>query len=109
MGDFIFTWLIGGIYVAIRSGYDWTRENLFGIPDKGQARINKQNKKLLYKKIRLIKDQNNGLKSGLKGVILEVIDKNYVFVEFYDLNGKLIERNNEVVFKIKINEFRLTK
>ena len=109
MGDIIFTWLVGGIWIAIRSSYDWTREKLFGIKDNEKTAQKKLEKKFLYKKIRLIKEQNNGLRDGLNGAVLEVIDKNKVFAEFYDLNGKQIERNNETVFEIGIDEFKLIK
>jgi len=109
MGDIIFTWLVGGIWIAIRSSYDWTREKLFGINDKEKAEQKKREKKFLYKKIDLIKEQNNGLKNGLNGAVLEVIDKDNVFAEFYDLNGKKIELNNETVFKIGIDQFKLTR
>ena len=87
MGDIILTWLVGGIYLAIRSGYDWTKENVFVIKDVDKKEIKKREKKLLYKKIRLIKNQKIGLQRGLNGVVLEVIDKKSVFAEFYDLNG----------------------
>jgi hypothetical protein len=108
MGDIILTWLVGGIYIAIRSGYDWTKENVFGIKDVDKKEIKKREKKLLYKKIRLIKNQKIGLQRGLNGIVLEVIDKKSVFAEFYDLNGKKIERNNNTVFKIGIQHFKMT-
>ena len=109
MGEIIFEWLFMGIWIAFRSAYDWTKEKLFGIKDKEKAEWKKREKKLLYKKINLIKEQNNGLKSGLNGVVLEIIDKDNVFAEFYDLNGKQIERNNEIVFKIRIDQIKLRK
>ena len=52
---------------------------------------------------------NEKLKSGQKGAILEIIDKNKLFAEFYDKKGKQIELNNELVFEIGINQFKLKK
>lgn len=109
MGEIIFEWIIGGIYVAFRTLYDWLKEKLFGIKDKKKAELKKIENKILYKKIRLTENQNNGLKNGLNGAVLEVIDKENVFAEFYDLNGKQIELDNKSVFEIRIDQFRLTK
>jgi hypothetical protein len=109
MGEIIFEWLIGGIYVAIRTLYDWIKEKLFGIKDNQKAELKKIEKKILYKKIRLTENLNNGLKSGLNGAVLEVIDKKNVFAEFYDLNGKQIEIDDKIVFEIGIDQFKLIK
>ena len=109
MGEIIFEWIIGGIYVAFRTLYDWLKEKLFGIKDKKKAELKRIENKILYKKITLTENQNNGLKSGLNGAVLEVIDKENVFAEFYDLNGKQIELDNKSVFEIRIDQFRLTK
>lgn len=64
-------------------------------------------KKLLYKKIELTENLNSALKKGLQGIVLEVIDKDTVFAEFYDNNKRQIEVNNELVFEIRITQFRL--
>ena len=66
-------------------------------------------KEYLYKKIELTDNLNPELKSGQKGVVLEIIDKEKVFAEFYDEKGKQIEWNNEIVFEIRINQFNLKK
>ncbi|MCI2230028.1 MULTISPECIES: hypothetical protein [Polaribacter] len=66
-------------------------------------------KKFLYKKIELTKSLNERLKSGQKGVVLEIINKNKIFAEFYDKKGKQIELNNKLVFEIGMNQFRLKK
>ena len=49
------------------------------------------------------------LKSGQKGAVLEIINKYKIFAEFYDKKGKQIELNNELVFEIGINQFKLKK
>ena len=66
-------------------------------------------KKYLYKKIELSENLNEQLKSGQKRAVLEIIDKNKVFSEFYDNKGKQIEWNDELVFEIEMNQFRLKK
>ena len=109
IGEKIFEWTAMLIWVSLRTLYEWIKENLFGIKYKEKIDQRKREKKLLYKNIRLTKNQKNGLKSGLNGVILEVVDKEYVFAEFYDLNGKLVELNNELVYKIGIDQFELKK
>ncbi len=53
MGEIIFEWIIGGIYVAFRTLYDRLKEKLFGIKDKKKAELKKIENKILYKKIRL--------------------------------------------------------
>ena len=64
-------------------------------------------KKYLYKKIELTENLNSQLKSGLKGAVLEVINTDKVFAEFYDGKGKQIKRKNEFVFEIRMNQFKL--
>ncbi|PPK95816.1 hypothetical protein LY01_01409 [Nonlabens xylanidelens] len=66
-------------------------------------------KKYLYKKIELTDNLNEVLKSGVKGSILEIIDRNKLFAKFYDGNGNQIEWNNKLVFEIKMNQFKLKK
>jgi len=62
---------------------------------------------LLYKKIESLEQLNPLIKKGCKGTVLEVINNNKVFAEFYDLNNKQIEFENELVFEINISQFKL--
>lgn len=66
-------------------------------------------KKYLYKRIELTDNLNEKLQSGQKGAILEIINKNKIFAEFYDKKGKQIEWNNELAFEILLNQFKLKK
>ncbi|MCP3931086.1 MAG: hypothetical protein GY705_18540 [Bacteroidetes bacterium] len=66
-------------------------------------------KKYLYKRFVLQENLNEIIKKGTPGAVLEIIDKNLVYVEFYDINGKQIEFNNELVFKVKLNAITLEK
>lgn len=66
-------------------------------------------RKYLYKKIRLTVDLNPKLVSGKQGVILEVINENKVFAEFYDELGNQIEFGNDSVFEVGMKHFRLIR
>ena len=107
--EFIFEGIILGIYRLWKKAVEFIRVNIFGFKPKPIDPKKALEKKLLYKKIELTENLNSELKSGQKGAILEVINKNKVFAEFYDGNGKQIELNNELVFEIGINQFKLKK
>ena len=40
-------------------------------------------------------------------IVIEVIDKDTIFAEFLDKNGKQIKYNDNFVFEIKMNQFRI--
>ena len=107
--EFIFHGIILGIYRLFKKGIEFIRVKIFGVKAKPIKPKKALEKKLLYKNIELTENLNSELKVGQKGVILEVIDKNKVFAEFYDRNGKQIELNNELVFEIGIKQFKLKK
>ena len=107
--EFIFEGIILGIYRLWKKAVEFIRVNIFGFKPKPIDPKKALEKKLLYKKIELTENLNSELKSGQKGAILEVINKDKVFAEFYDRNGKQIELNNELVFEIGINQFKLKK
>ena len=107
--DFIFHGIILGIYRLFKKGFEFIRVKVFGLKAKPIKPKKVLEKKLLYKNIELTENLNSDLKVGQKGAILEVIDKNKVFAEFYDRNGKQIELNNELVFEIGIKQFKLKK
>ena len=50
---------------------------------------------------------NEKLTSGQRGAVVEIIDTNKVFAEFYDATGELIEWNDELAFEVEINQFKL--
>jgi len=107
--EFIFHGIILGIYRLLKKGVEFIRVKIFGLKAKPIKPKKALEKKLLYKNIELTENLNSELKSGQKGAVLEVINKDKVFAEFYDRNGKQIELNNELVFEIGINQFKLKK
>lgn len=105
--EFIFEGIILGIYRLWKKAIEFIRINIFGFKPKPIDHKKVLEKKLLYKKIELSENLNSVLKSGQKGAILEVINKDKVFAEFYDRNGKQIELNNVRVFEIGIKQFKI--
>ena len=71
--------------------------------------VKKIEKEYLYKKVVLNENLNEVLKQGTPGAVLEIINPNHVFVEFYDIHGKQLKLNNETVFKVKLNAITLVK
>jgi hypothetical protein len=107
--EFIFHGIILGIYRLFKKSVEFIRVKIFGLKAKPIKPKKALDKKLLYKNIELTENLNSELKVGQKGAILEIIDKNKVFAEFYDRNGKQIELNDELVFEIGIKQFKLKK
>jgi hypothetical protein len=106
---FIFEGIIIGIYKLFKKCIEFIRVKVFGLKAKPIKQEKILEKELLYKNIELTENLNNDLKIGQKGAILEIINKNKVFAEFYGKNGKQIELNNELVFEIGIKQFKLKK
>jgi hypothetical protein len=107
--EILFEGVIVGIYRLFKKGIEFVRVQIFGLKPKPVDKIKAIEKRLLYKKIKLTENLNSQLKVGQKGAILEVIDEKYVFAEFYDRNGKQIELENELVFKVEIKQFIIQK
>jgi hypothetical protein len=63
-------------------------------------------KQLLYEKIELTENLNSSIRKGQHGVVLEIIDKDTVFAEFYDYNKRPIEVDNKLIFIVGIKQFR---
>ena len=106
--DIILEGIVYGFFRIIRKGFNKLGE-LFTGTKKEIKPIKILEKKLLYKKIELTENLNEKLKNGQKGVVLEIINEDKIFAEFYDNKGKQIELNNEIVFQIKMNQFKLKK
>ncbi|WP_062053171.1 hypothetical protein [Aquimarina longa] len=106
ISELIVEWLIMGICTVIHSLYDWIKGKILRIP-KVEVERKRLEKKWLYKKILLIKNQENGLKKGMTGIVMEIIDKKTLFVEFKDQKGGVIELNGELTFQIRINQIKL--
>ncbi|SHM83536.1 hypothetical protein [Polaribacter sp. KT 15] len=104
--DIILEGILYGFFRLIGKGFNKIGE-LFSGTEKKIDPIKMLEKKFLHKKIELSKNLNEKLKSGQKGVVLEIINENKIFAEFYDKKGKQIELNNELVFEIGMNQFKL--
>jgi hypothetical protein len=107
--ELIFRGIILGIFRLFKKSVEFIRVNVFGFKAKPIKQEKILEKKLLYKNIELIENLNSELQTGQNGVILEVINRNKVFAEFYGKNGEKIEFNNELVFEIGIKQFKLEK
>lgn len=104
----LFEGIILGFFRLIGKGFNKLGD-LFSGTEKPIDAIKVLEKKYLYKKIELTENLNEELKSGRKGAVMEIIDKEKVYAEFYDGKGKQIEWNNELVFEIGMNQFKLKK
>lgn len=107
--EFIFEGIIIGIYKLFKKCIEFIRVKVFGLKAKPEKKGKVLENKLLYKNIELTENLNSELKIGQKGTILEIINKNKVFAEFYDLKGKQIEVNNKLVFEIRMKQFKIKK
>jgi hypothetical protein len=107
--EIIFEGIIVGTYRLLKKVVEWVKVNIFGFRPKPIDPKKALEKNLLYKKIELTENLNSALKSGQIGAILEVINQDKVFVEFYDRKGNQIEWDDELVFEIKMNQFKLKK
>ena len=104
--EILFEGIILGFFKLISKGFTKLGE-LFSRTEKLNDPIKILKDKYLHKNIELTENLNEQLKPGLKGAVLEIIDKDKVFAEFYDNKGKQIEWNDELVFEIRMNQFRL--
>lgn len=104
--ELLFEGIVLGLFRLIRKGFTKLIEFLSGTK-KSIDPIKTLERKYLYKKIELTENLNDKLKSGQKGTVIEIINEHKVFAEFYDNKGQLIEWDNELAFKIKIEQFRI--
>lgn len=75
--------------------------------DCAELRTENLEKQLLCKNIELTVYINSVLTKGSFGIILEIIDNNAVFAEFYDNKGNHIESGSETVFRVYRNQYKL--
>jgi hypothetical protein len=107
--EFIFHGIILGIYRLFKKAVEFIRVKVLGLKAKPINPQKALEKKLLYKIIELTENINPNLNVGLNGVILEVLDKSTVLTEFLDHDGKQIEFNNNSVFELKMDQFKLKR
>ncbi len=107
--ELVFQGIILGTYRLLKKFVKFIRVYVFRLKPNPISAQKTLEKNLLYKNIELTENVNSELRSGQKGAILEVINKDKVFAEFYDRDGKQIELNNNLVFEIGIKQFKLKK
>lgn len=105
--EIIFEGIIIGTYRFLKQGFEWIKVKILGFKPKVLDPKEALEKKLLYKNIELTENLNAVLKEGQNGAILEVINQDKVFAEFYDGKGNQIEWDNKLAFEIKMNQFKL--
>ncbi|MEO1548263.1 MAG: hypothetical protein AAFU74_16080 [Bacteroidota bacterium] len=75
-----------------------------------QSGINERiEKKWLYKKVSPKERLKIGIEIGTIGTVMELIDNNTAFVEFYDQNGEFVEIDNELAFKVELKNIKLKR
>lgn len=101
IAEIFLKWILGGIWVGLNMLYDWIKGLLFGVPKHvvGKKRLKK---KWLYKKVSPVVTLDNGVLRGTVGTVMEIIDNDYAFVEFYDHKGDFIEIDGELAFKVEL-------
>jgi hypothetical protein len=109
--EIIFQGLIIGTWNLFKKVYDFFKYSIFGMKRSSQMdkTIRALDRQLLYKRIELTADLNTIAKKGQIGTIMEVIDNETVFAEFYDMYNRKVKYNNELVFKITLNQFKLVE
>jgi hypothetical protein len=100
--------IIEGIGKLIRSIYYGLRKLITG-KEREIPELKRIEKRFLNKKFRLKSDFNERIPKGTKGTVMEVIDKQYLYVEFEDLNGKPILLGYGQVFKIERQRIMLDR
>ena len=109
--EIIFKGIIVGTLNLFVKGFNFIKGNILGliITKKQKNKKNENDNNLLYKEIELTVNLNSRLKKGQHGAVLEIIDEENVFAEFYDPNNQQIEFDNELVFQVQMNQFKLKK
>lgn len=90
----------------IRRGINYLKNWLRGIKKPADP-MKALEGKYLYQEIELTENLHSGLSAGKKGAVLEIIDQNTVFAEFYDEKGKQVEWNGEMVFEVGLHQLKL--
>ncbi len=108
IGYIIVEVIVEGIGKLIRATYYGLRKLITG-KERETPELKRLEKRYLYKKFKLKSDFNERILKGTKGNVLEVIDKQHLYVEFEGLNGKLILEGDEQIFKIERKRIMLEK
>ena len=92
--------LIEGIGKLIRAIYYKLRKLITG-REREIPELKRIEKRYLRKKFKLKTDFNERILKETRGTVMEIIDKQDLFVEFEDTNGVPITEGDEQVFKIE--------
>lgn len=113
IGEFLFGVVFEGIVMgtlrSLKKVWNRTVHKVPKLPPTQADAIKALEKKILYKNVVVTKDINPGIRAGVKGTILEVIDTKRVFVEFYDLDGQQIEYEGDIVFEVGMDQLKVVK
>jgi hypothetical protein len=97
-----------GIGKLIRVMYYGVRKLITG-KEREVPELKRIEKRYLYKKFRLKSDFNRQILTGTRGTVMEVIDKQDLYVEFEDFNGNPISEGDEQFFKIERKKIMLER
>jgi len=100
IGYIIIDLIIEGIGRLIREVYYGIRKLITG-KEREIPELKRIEKRYLYKKFRLKSDFNERILKGTRGTVMEIIDKQSLFVEFENSIGKPITEGDELIFKIE--------
>ena len=113
IGEFIigivFEGIVLGTFRRVRRVWNDLKRKIFNLPNSDLDLISKFEKEVLYKDIITTTDINPKIPAGIKGCILEIINPQKVFAEFYDENGSQIEYEGEIVFEVDIDRLKIMK
>jgi hypothetical protein len=103
--------LFYGLWKLVKKIYFFLRKTLFGtpIPNNSNQEKRRLEKKFLYKKITLSENLNMKLTKGMKGELVEIINKNSFLAEFRDKKGNPIEFKTELIHKVNKKQFEINK
>ena len=100
--------IIKGIGKGVRTIYYVLRKWITG-KEREISELERIEKRILFKKFRLKSDFSQHIPKGTRGTVMEVIDEQYLFIEFEDADGNPILEDDEMVFKIERKKIRLEK
>lgn len=107
--EIIFDGIILGFFRLILKGYKYLKHKIFNTPlkEKPKDPVKEAENKFLYKLIVLTENVNPILKYGQRGMLIEIVDTKQVCAEFFNKDDKRIEYENNSLFKIRTNQFKL--
>lgn len=108
LGYIIFDLIIEGIGKLFRGIYYWLRKLITG-KEREIPELKMIEKRYLFKKVMILYNFHELVSKGTQGTVIEIIDKQNMYVEFEDSNGRPIVINDKYVFKIRRNKVKLKR